>query len=280
VTPMIETEQLLQDLEDLPAQQAVALHVLQVAGDPRTSAAHLAEALVGDPAITAQVIRLANSAYYGLSARVSSVTFAVTIIGFSSIRSVVAAFAAGALGEDASVPDGFWQRASASASSCSLLAARLGAPKPETFSVGLLHELGDFLLFRAAPDAYEELHRQVDHWTCRRRARVERELFGVDHGEAIARCLDAWLFPAELVEAMSCHVRAEELAPPMAKALVGGQAISALSFLEDEERRKTPDLLLELRPSLKLAKVPVDAAWGISRQARDQAAALAASFKA
>lgn len=277
---VIETEQLLRDLEELPAQQAVAIHVLQVAGDPRASAAHLAEALVADPAITAQIIRLANSAYYGLSARVASVTFAVTIIGFSSIRSVVAAFAAGALGDDAAVPDGFWQRASASASSCSLVAGRVGAPKPETFSVGLLHELGDFLLYRASEEAYQQLHQEVDHWSCRHRSRVERELFGVDHGEAIARCLDAWLFPPELVEAMSCHVRAEEMAPPLAKALVGGQAISALSFLEDEERRKSPDLLLELRPSLKLAKVPVDAAWGISRQARDQAAALAASFTA
>ena len=279
MTPIVTgTEQLLRDLETLPAQQAVALHVLQVAGDPRSSAQDLSEALVADPAMTAQVIRLANSAYYGLSGRVSTVAFAVTIVGFASIRSVVAAFAAGALGDDATVPDGFWQRASASASSCSLVASRVGAQRPDAFSVGLLHELGDFLLYRSSPEEHARLHAEVDHWSCRRRSFHEREVFGVDHGEAIARCLDAWLFPPEFVEAMSCHVRAEELAPPLARTLVGGQAVSALSLLADGDRSLGSELMLALRPALRLGRVEVDAAWGMSRQARADAATLAASF--
>lgn len=279
-TLAIGTEQLLHDLETLPAQQAVALNVLKVAGDSRSSAQDLSEALIGDPAITAQVIRLANSAYYGLSGRVSTVAFAVTIVGFASIRSVVAAFAAGALGDEATVPDGFWSRAASSASSCSLVAGRVGAQRPDAFSVGLLHELGDFLLFRASPEEHARLHAEVDHWSCRRRARFEREVFGVDHGEAIARCLDAWMFPPEFVEAMSCHVRAEEIAPPLARTLVGGQAVAALSLVADEDRFLGDELLLALRPSLRLGQVPVDGAWGMSRQARTEAAVLAGSFGA
>ena len=276
--PPVATERLLHDLESLPAQQAAAVNVLKVAGDPRAGASDLSEALMADPAITAQVIRLANSAYYGLSGRVATVAFAVTIVGFSSIRSIVAAFATGALGRDATVPDGFWQRASASASSCSLVAPKVGAPRPDAFSVGLLHELGDYLLFRASPEAHARLHHEVDLWSCRRRSLREREEFGVDHGEAIARCLDAWHFPAELVEAMACHVRAEDAAPPLARSLVGGQAIAALSLLDDAGRRDGSELLLALRPSLRLGRVEVDAAWALSRQARHEAAALVAAL--
>jgi HD-like signal output (HDOD) protein len=277
-TPFIDVERLVRDLDALPAQQAVAVRVLHVSGDPRSTATDLAGAVMADPAITTQVIRLANSAYYGLSGRVGSLPFAVTVVGFLSIRSVVAAFAAGARGGEVPVPDGFWERAAASASASSLIAPRVGAQRADAFSMGLLHELGDFLLYQASPEAHAEVHASAAHWDCRRRCRVERALFGIDHGQALARCLEAWLFPEEFVEAIDGHAEVTRIGPALCRALTGGQALGALSMKADEERRASADLLGALTSRLEVASVELSSAWQLSRQARLDAETLAASF--
>jgi HD-like signal output (HDOD) protein len=276
---MIATDDLLRNLEDLPAQQAVALRVLHVGGDPRSSSTDLAAAVMGDPVITAQVIKLANSAYYGLSGRIATVAFAVTVVGFASIRSIVAAFAAGALGDDAEVPDRFWERTVAAAASSSIVGASIGAPCPESFSIGLLHDLGDFLLFRAAPEAHAEVHARVGHWDCTRRAILERRLFGMDHGEALGSSLAAWSFPEELVAAMSGHAAAHRLSPPLERVLVGGQAVAGLALRPDAERRQVMEDLVPLAWALDVTPIPQDRLWAMSRQARADAHSLAASFE-
>lgn len=274
----LKTEALVRDLDTLPAQQAVAVHVLHVSGDQRASAKDLAGALMADPAITAQVIRLANSAYYGLSGRVGSVPFAVTVIGFVSIRSVVAAFAAGALGHEADVPEGFWDRAAAGASTASIVAPRVDAPRADAFSLGLLHELGDFLLYRSSPEAHAEVHDGAPQWDCRRRSRIERALFGVDHGEVLARCLQAWHFPDEFVEGVSLHGDATRASPPLARCLAASAALGPVTLFDDEERPAATEVLAKITKQLETANVEHTQAWNLSRRARDDARTLAASF--
>jgi hypothetical protein len=151
-------EALLTQLENLPSHPTASSRVLWVADDPNASAADLAAAVSADPALTARAMRMANSAYYGLSGRVSSATFAVTVLGFSTVRSLAVATSAGVMGEDAYVPPGFWDHAAATACAASLVADRVRAPKPEAFSVGLLHDLGEALLYRADPGRTAAAH--------------------------------------------------------------------------------------------------------------------------
>jgi len=276
----LTTEALMRDLDNLPAQQAVAMRVLHVSGDQRSSATDLAAALMADPAMTAQVIRMANSAYYGLSGRVGSVPFAVTVVGFVSIRSLVAAFAAGALGEEAEVPERFWERASATATSASILAPHVDAPRPDAFSLGLLHELGDFLLFRASPEAHAEVHAAAEPWDCLRRCRVERALFGGDHAQVLARCLRTWFFPEEFAEAMECHADASRISPPLGRCLAGATALGPVSMFDDEDRRPAAELASQLTRRFEVGGINQTQVWGLSRQARHDAATLAASFAA
>lgn len=274
----ISTEDLTRELDAMPAQQAVALRVLHVSGDPRSSAADLASALMADPAMTAQVIRMANSAYYGLSGRVGSIPFAVTVIGFETIRSLVAAFAAGALGQEAEVPDRFWERSSATAAASSILAPRVEAPQADAFSLGLLHELGDFLLFRSSPEAHAEAHAAAEPWDCFRRCRVERALFGIDHSQVLARCLRAWSFPEEFAEAVESHADASRISPPLGRCLAGATALGPVSMYADEDRRTAAELVSQLTRRFEVGGLQHDQVWGLSRQARHDAATLAASF--
>ena len=275
---IISTDDLVRDLDSLPAQQAVAMRVLHVSGDQRSSANDLAAALMADPAMTAQVIRMANSAYYGLSGRVGSVPFAVTVVGFVSIRSLVAAFAAGAIGNEAEVPEGFWTRAASTAAAASILAPRVDAARPDAFSLGLLHELGDFLLFRASPEAHAEARAAAEPWDCFQRCRVERALFGIDHAQVLARCLRAWFFPEEFAEAVECHADASRISPPLGRCLSGATALGPVSMFPDEQRRSAAELVSQLTRRFEVGGVDHQQVWGLSRQARHDASTLAASF--
>src|SRR5256885_17013670 len=98
---------LIEELERRPAQPSVAVRTVWVADQPNSSAKDLAAALTADPALTARVLRLANSAYYGLSRRVADVSFAVTGVGFPTVRDMAAVDGSGLLGHGGdSVPAG------------------------------------------------------------------------------------------------------------------------------------------------------------------------------
>lgn len=260
------------ELDQVPARHDVALRVLDVAGNGRSSATDLANALQGDPAMTAQVLRLANSAYYGMAGRVRGIPFAVTVIGFSAVRGMAATYAAGAAGPD--VPRGFWERAAASAASSSVVAARVGASRPDGFTVGLLHELGDFLLYRRDPQAHARIHDGITAWDCRTRCRAERELFGTDHGEVLGASLREWFFPEDLVDAYITHGDATRAAAPLARTLVGGQALASLTSLDDSERMWVTELVERLAERLEVGEVEADQAWTLSRHARLEADSL------
>ena len=220
---------LMEELEQLPASQAIALRVVQVVDDPATGAADVAKAAGADPSLTARMLRVANSAYYGLSGRVGTPAFAVTVLGFQTVRSLAALSATGLVGTD-SLPENFWDRAASVASAASLLARRVGADPPEAFCAGLLHDLGTALLRRQDPVLYDGLLARVAGGE--RMLRLEEVTYGGTHASLCADVLTAWHFPRELCDAVGRHhdVPAPS-APPVRRAL---QAAVALVGTDDE----------------------------------------------
>jgi HD-like signal output (HDOD) protein len=273
-------EVLAERLQSLPRNRTSALRVLQVAGDQRASATDLAGALGTDPALATGVLKLANSAYYGLAGRIRDLQLAVSVVGFVSVHSLAAAHAAGALGPKAVVPPGFWDRATASAASCSALAPTLSVPRSEGLSLGLLHELGDFLLLQAVPAAHASVHAASTDGGCRERAEVEHDLLGSHHGELLALSLEAWSFPADFVEAVRTHPDATRAADALPRTLRAGQALSALTVREDDDGESEHELAADLTEALDVAALPVDQAWTLSRVARNDATLLALAFAA
>ena len=187
-------------LDDLPSHRPVAAKVIAEADDHLSDARSLGRTLSFDPALTARVLRLANSAYFGLSGRVSAPAFAVTVVGFSTVRSLAVSAMAG-LDEVPEALEGFWERSVMTAVAAAELAPRLRAGAPDAFSVGLLARLGQALLVRCDPVEYplitaaaadrEEL------------LAAENRRYGVPHTRVSAEALAAWAFPDELSEAMA-----------------------------------------------------------------------------
>lgn len=218
--------ELLLELEQLPPDRAAALRVVQLVDDPDSSSADVAGAAAVDAALTARMLRMANSAYYGLSGRVASAPFAVTVIGFQTVRSLAAMSAAGFVG-DQDLPAGFWRRGAATAAGSALLARRVGADVAQAFCVGILHDLGSALLWRINPERHVRLLARV---TPDEPVHVLEYLeYGATHATLCADVLAAWHFPEELCVAIGRHHDSpSSAATPLRRALQGGIALAAL----------------------------------------------------
>lgn len=200
-------------LAAVPARSLVALEALRRCDDPQADARGVAASVEGDPALTARVMRLANSAHFGLASQVTSARHAVVVVGFSSVRSLAALAVSGLNGHD-SVPDGFWEHAARVAVGASAVAPRFGAPAADAFSAGLLHDLGEALLHRFDL-AGEASARAADD---QRAAEVGH--FGLDHADAARIALEAWGLPAPFIDAIAGHHL------PLVEQTVLGQAVS------------------------------------------------------
>ena len=220
---------LIEELERLPAQPSIAMRVVWIADDPHSSAKDLGAAIAADPSLTARLLKLANSAYYGLSGRVANVGFAVTVIGFPTVRAMAAATASGLFdsGTSPAAPPGFWEHAVSVATACSTLADRIGIRAADAFSLGLLHDLGSALLFRSDAERFAGV---VERSKAERipLSLLERQTFGIAHDDAAARVFAAWRFPEDFVIAVGSHHGVPDAQDnPFARLLHAGEAVVA-----------------------------------------------------
>ncbi len=202
-------EQLIDEITRIPVQPGAAMRLMRMLDDPRTSAEALGKVIESDPSLSARLIQLANTSFYGLSAPVSSAWRAVTVVGLATLRSVVAtAILDIGTAEGLSVPEGFWTHSVGVAAASGLLAPRMGVDPGEAFSAGLLHDVGTALVFRRARDRYDDIAlRAADScWVA-----AERDALGVDHCELSSRAVGALGFSDTAVAAVAQHHQPGEL---------------------------------------------------------------------
>lgn len=269
------TAVLLEELERLPVQQSAALHVVRLADDPRASSQDVGLAISADPVLTTRVLRMANSTYYGLSGRVATPSFAVTLLGRETVRSLAAAAAAGLSGDAESMPAGFWYCSSATAAAAALLAPRVGANRSEAFCLGMLHDIGSALLHRIDPEAHLALLRR-GILTGVHPLALELDVYGVGHDEAGARVLSAWRFPYELTDAVASHHHDPRAAvTPLERCLHAAKAVV----------RSLPQMLPSEAPfdvdgALRAGRVKRKEEAELCQRVQEQAEQLAATLAA
>jgi HD-like signal output (HDOD) protein len=204
VDPEILKQQLLDEVTQLPVGHDAALQLLVMFDDPSVSTAALGLVVESDPALTVQVLRTANSPFYGLSRRVGSVRQAITVLGFAMVRSLAAAkiFKLGNRGANV-IPASYWRHSFTTAAAASVIARTSGAATNDAFSAGLLLDIGGALLRRHDPARYGEVLRQLAHGTYLIDA--EREVFELAHPEVSGFALERLRFPADVATAVSEH---------------------------------------------------------------------------
>lgn len=221
--------------QDLASRAGAAVRVLQLADDPDASAADLARAIGTDPLLAARVLRTANSTYYGLSGRVSTLAFAVSVMGFQGVRSLAVIAAAGLDGMDGA-PEGFWEAAALCATGGEIVAPMLGADPGDAFSVGLLHLIGSALLHQSRDKGSDIEVRVCLPSDGDEAAATEREAFGIGHDELGAEVLERWHVPAHLCTVIGRHHRAAMPdAPALERTLQIARTLSGAVLTGDKD---------------------------------------------
>lgn len=205
-----ELASLIARVGDLPAMPAVAMKVMEMVGDQATSARALQGIIQRDQALTAKVLKIANSAMFGVSRDITTLSHAIVMLGFDTIRSVVLAASTKSIFFKCKGIAGFsgnllWEHSLVAAAIARRLASKLdGVGVEESFISGLLHDIGKSVLNINFFDKYSEVVRETYNtdgdWV-----RIERKLLGFDHSQVGAVVVRKWNLARTLEEAVRYH---------------------------------------------------------------------------
>jgi putative nucleotidyltransferase with HDIG domain len=196
-------------IHELPTLPTVASRVVALANDPRSSAPDLCEVIKSDPSLTARILRVVNSPYYGVQHRIDTVAQATVMLGTRDLVSLVLGSSALRVLEAGArnVPDlaAFWLHSVTCAVASKEIGAQFRYRVPGTaFVAGLLHDAGKLILARRFPDEWRALGaRSADGAAAWEEA--EMALFGLDHAHVGAALAEHWNLPAALIEAVAYH---------------------------------------------------------------------------
>lgn len=204
----LDVQRVLASIDTMAAQKPVAAQLVALASADDTSARELAAILAGDVALAGRVMKLANSAYFGMRGRVSSLQFAIAVIGFITVRTM-ATVALTDLDDESRLPEDFWLTGTHLAQSAALLAPRFGERPPDALCLGMLAQLGGALLHHNDPEGYAALVAEEPDLPSRRLAEERR--YGIHALRLTAVALEHWGFPRRMVTALE---RVDDLTSP------------------------------------------------------------------
>jgi len=198
-------------LTNLPSVPELYLEIAEALQSPTASSQRIAEIASKDPAISAKLLQLSNSAYFGFSRKVFSVDEAVQLLGAGVIQSLAMAvpiFSSFARHKCPSFPiDQVWEHSIQTAAIARKICSHdLDDPfmGEQAFCAGILHDLGKIILADGLPDTYAAAWKEA-HDTRTPLCDVERKYFQTTHAEVGAYLLALWGLPIPLVEAVACH---------------------------------------------------------------------------
>jgi putative nucleotidyltransferase with HDIG domain len=208
--PSPELQRILNGVSRLRPLPTNVTRLLRAMDDPSTTGGIVAELLSLDQALTAYVLRVANSAALGYSGSCSSLIEAVMRLGFNQVRALVlSTVTAGPLtrrlGGYRLGSGELWNHSISTATMARWLAQALKFPAPEeAYVAGLLHDMGKLLLDQFVMTDYDKIvetmwKRKLYLW------QVEEQLFGIDHAGVGGLMAEQWGFPADLAEAIRYH---------------------------------------------------------------------------
>ena len=198
------------DKAQLVSLPAVYLRLKAVLDDPEFTMSDVEAVISQDPAMSARLLRQVNSAYFGFSSRIDTVSRAVGMLGTQQVHDLVlaASVAESFAGMSSEVMDmhHYWRRSVYCAAAARLLAARCGIREIERlFLAGLLRDIGHLIMYQSIPDVTQFALTQARQ-QCLPLYVVERDTIGFDYGKAGGTLLQQWQLPQSLWEPVELHV--------------------------------------------------------------------------
>ena len=196
---------------DLPTLPTTVARMIEVIDQPSTSASTLAKIISSDQVLTAQILKLANSAYYGFPRRINTITLAIVVLGFETLKNLVLSV---------SVIDGFsryqhsmpfdvhlfWEHAIATGLGSRMIAREAGYQiAGEAFAAGLLHDIGKYVMSLHFKTSFERIVNRMIDEDLPMFVIEEQELDGVNHAHVGAWLIEKWNLPEQIVQAVQFH---------------------------------------------------------------------------
>ena len=194
---------LLKECKNLPTLPGIVGKLATMAEDPNTSTDQIGKVISKDHILSAKLLRLVNSAFYGFPQRISSLSSAIILLGFSVVKSLIITASIFEFMEEQDIE--LWEHSLGCAVVCSVVAKRMGIADPEEVSTaGLIHDIGKVAIKMELPKEYAEIIAimQKDNVTIRV---AEKQVLGFDHAEAGGWLTKSWNLPDKLVEPITFH---------------------------------------------------------------------------
>ena len=198
-TFLLDVEELLEALDAMASTRPVAAQIVAVSNDDTAGAKDLATVLGADMALATKVMRLANSAYFGMSGRVTNLQFAIAVVGFSAVGTMATVALSGIDAAEV-LPQGFWDTSTHLAAAAGSLGSLFGQRAGDAMCLGLLAEMGAALLHAADPPGYDEIAATTEPGAPRFAAELDR--YGITAPRLTAEALQQWRFSVDMVEAL------------------------------------------------------------------------------
>lgn len=198
-----KVRQIVERASNLPTLPNIVKQIAKMVDSPETTGRQLGAEIARDQVISAKVLKLVNSGFYGFTQSISSIPHAVTMLGFNAVKSLV--LSSSVIDSMDKAFPGLWDHSLACARTCTLIAKQLGMPDPEELStIGLLHDLGKVVIYQTMRGQFQRVQLRVEKKEMLV-YQAEEEVLGVNHGELGSWLLDKWALPTSLTAPIADH---------------------------------------------------------------------------
>ena len=205
-----DPQKIINRIDDLPTLPRTVLRITELVNDPKSSAKDLARVITDDQILTARLLKLVNSSFYGLPQRVSTVTGAIVLIGFDAIRnlllttSVFDLFAARNKKKQQK-QEKYWDHSLGCAVGAKVIGNYLRHDNiEELFVAGLLHDIGKIVEMMFQPDEFSKVVAVIKRKNILM-VEAEDKILGYSHAEIGKLLAEKWNLPVKLVQIIAHH---------------------------------------------------------------------------
>jgi putative nucleotidyltransferase with HDIG domain len=200
----------VEELAEISTIPVVVTKAIQVLNDPKSSAKDLTDLIINDQVLAGKILKVANSAFYGLPSKINNLNRAITLLGFNEIKRMITPILL--LDTFKSLSNNkyfssreFWCHSLAVAGACEILAERENRVHDigEARIVGLLHDIGRLVVVESLTDKFEKLMKKVELGVDVMKA--ESAMLGMDHAEIGAQVTKFWNLPQRVVDGIRYH---------------------------------------------------------------------------
>ena len=203
-------DRIVEKIDEISTLPPVLHRVLSLTADPNARADQLQNILQTDPALTAKILKVANSAYYGATQQVTSIRHAIIFLGFSTVRNLAMATSICDMFKSAEVINAYsreelWKHSIIVALFAQSISQRSGAGiGADIFTAGILHDIGIIMEDQYFHDDFTVII-QDELLAAGGLTSAEKSCFGFDHAELGSRVTHRWRIPEEIVQVIKYH---------------------------------------------------------------------------